>query len=323
MFGKITVRNIPEDVLVALEAMAKRNDRSLEAEARFALRSHVQPVMQAEIRNTRMAEVGIRLTSALDQLNRVRAARMRKPSHIAQAIGESGASAVEDWFIGMDEPTFVQLERVADYIGCSQAWLQHGDGQMFQVDSTRLSENPGEAVAWLLDLDREEHQRVRTLHLIREDDESGSLLIVKQYEDWHCTAWRTPIHVSDHIGAGGERALACLSVTLQLLYGYYTSSHLRGSGLVIKSYQLSIDAAKAIRSGNAHALSALDDGVERPWWEDIWDKSQYETHTGYWSGWTKLCQRIANAVAFWNELAQQRDEIARKQHPLLRGETSH
>jgi antitoxin FitA len=315
MFGKITIRNLSEDVLASLGTLAERNDRSIEAEARFALRTHVQPIMQHEIRSMRLAEVGTRLTDVLDKVNRVRAARLQKPSHIAKAIGEERVYDVEEWFVGRCEPTFTQLEKIADYLGCSREWLQHGDGKMFDIQSQRLEENPANAVTQLLDLNQDESKRVRFLHLIRENDESGSLVIVKQYESWHCTVWNTPIHVSEAIGAGGERALANLSVTLQLLYGYYTSSHPKG--LVIKSYLLPRENCEALRGGTVHPLASLEFGDERPWWEDIWDEEQYSSHSDYWHGWRKLCVRIAKAVSFYDSLNMDRQRIASGQHPLL------
>jgi antitoxin FitA len=321
VFGKMTIRNVPDDVLTSLGQLATQNDRSVEAEARFALRSHVQPLMQGEIRSTRLTQVGTRLTDALDHVNRVRAARSKRPSHVAQAIGEARAFDVEEWFIGRAEPTFAQLEKVANYLGCSREWLQHGDGRMFEVAGPSLPDNPGQAVRWLLDLDQADARQMSFLHLIREDSESGSLVIVKQYEDWHCRTSRTSIHVSEAIGAGGEGALARLSVTLQLLYGYYTSRHCKG-GLVIKSYVLPRELCETLRNGTAHPLVALEDGYERPWWEDMWDEEQYAHHSGYWPGWKKLCERIARAVAFRDALSRQREDIANGRHPLLLGEAA-
>ncbi|MCL4630622.1 hypothetical protein L0Z32_30055, partial [Burkholderia multivorans] len=106
-------------------------------------------------------------------------------------------------------PTFSQLAAIAEFLGGSRSWLQHGDGRMFEVGTDRLSEDSGEAVAQLLNL----HQAARptTVHLVREADEVGRLFIIQQYGEWKCQTWKTPIHVSDHIGAGGEKG-TCMSV---------------------------------------------------------------------------------------------------------------
>ncbi|WP_322005870.1 FitA-like ribbon-helix-helix domain-containing protein [Paraburkholderia tropica] len=313
MFGKIAIRNIPPEIWSGLETLAGEHDRSVEAEARFALRSWVQPLMQRNVQSARRAEVGARLTEVLDQVNRVRHASFIRPSHIAQSIGEDRAEHVENWFISNEEPSFRQLADVASYLGCSAAWLQHGDGKMFPVASHRLAEDSEGAVRWFLDLNEE--KPVSFLHLIREESEAGELLVVKQYDDWHCTTWTTPIHVSEVIGAGGERALAALSVALQLLYEFYTSS--RGSGLIVKSYLLSAEDSKTLRSGAIHPLVALRGAQECPWWEDFWDIEQFRKHSNYWPGWRKLCERILRAVELSSGLAEQREQVLRKQHPLL------
>ncbi|MGP8473858.1 FitA-like ribbon-helix-helix domain-containing protein [Burkholderia sp. PR2] len=317
MFGKLSIRNIPEEILAALSALATRNERSVEAEGRFALRSHVQPVIQDEIRNTRLVEVGKRLTSLLDQVNQVRAVRTIRPSHVAQAIGEERGSDVEDWFIGKQEPTFTQLAAIAEHLGGSQAWLQHGDGRMFDVDTRRLSENAGEAVTQLLNLDRE-HRPV-LLHLVREEDETGRLFVIQQFNDWRCSTWSTPIHVSDRIGAGGEKALACLTVTLNLLYKYQASG--RGLHVIVKSYQLPSEACNAILGGNTHPLLPLEGGTyERPWWEDLWDAEQFRKGHEYWPGYRSMCERIYRVVSSEKYLNEAREQITRREHPLLCGE---
>ncbi|MCO1451104.1 FitA-like ribbon-helix-helix domain-containing protein [Burkholderia multivorans] len=318
MFGKLLIRNVPEEILAALSTLAHRNDRSVEAEGRFALRSHVQPVLHEEVRSTRLAEVGTRLSALLDQVNQVRrSTRPLRPSHIAQEIGEERASEVEDWFIGRLEPTFSQLAAIAEFLGGSRSWLQHGDGRMFEVGTDRLSEDSGEAVAQLLNL----HQAARptTVHLVREADEVGRLFIIQQYGEWKCQTWKTPIHVSDHIGAGGEKALACLSVTLNLLYKYHASSN--GLHVLIRSYQLPSDACSAILAGSTHPLGPLEGtAYECPWWEDFWDETEFRKDHEYWPGYRALCERIYRVVSLNKSLNDARDRIDRRNHPLLRGE---
>ncbi|MFM0729327.1 hypothetical protein PQQ52_02370 [Paraburkholderia sediminicola] len=316
MLGKMAVRSIPPEVLSGLETLAAQHDRSVEAEARFALRSWVEPLMQRHVRSARRAEVAARLTDLLDQVNKAHHGRSIKPSHIAQAIGEDYAEHVENWFTGEAEPSFGQLEAVACYLGAVPAWLQHGDRCKFPVDTYRLSDDPAEATQWLLDIGSD--KPVQFLHIVRQNNEAGQLTIVKQYEDWHCTTWSTPIHVSEEIGAGGERALAALSVTLELLYKYYCRpSSTRAAVKVIKSYLLEPSGYKALLNGNAHPLMILRDASERPWWEDIWDVDQFRDHSNYWPGWRQLCERIYRAVGHMSGLAQQRELIKRGQHPLL------
>ncbi|WP_439670874.1 hypothetical protein AEMCBJ_14565 [Cupriavidus necator] len=313
MLGKIAVRNIPADIWAGLETLAARHYRSTEAEARYALRSWVEPLLQRKERSARRAEVSARLRDMLEQVNRVSRARFIKPSHIAKAIGEDYAEPVENWFAGELEPSFRQLDAIAEYLGGMSEWLQHGDRQMFPVESIRISEDPAEGTKWLLDI-ADTDEKVSFLHLVREEGSTGSFTVVKQYGDWRCKIYSTPYHVSEEIGAGGEGSLAALSVTLHLLYKYYVRK--AESRLVIKSYVLPKESYQALLGGNEHPLTLLARGADLPWWEDFWDIGQYKKQD-YWPGWKSLCERIYRAVEHRTFLTEQRDLIKSEKHPLL------
>ena len=131
MFGKLLIRNIPTAIIEGLEALAGRNDRSTEAEARNAIRAHVEPFVLANERSARLVALSTRLKGLLEQVNNVIRRAPFQPSHIAEAIGETQAGHVEEWFTGEREPQFTQLETIADYLGCNRDWLKHGDGAAF------------------------------------------------------------------------------------------------------------------------------------------------------------------------------------------------
>lgn len=312
MFGKIAIRNIPAAVWEGLEVLAGQHDRSIEAEARYALRSWVEPLMQRNERSARRTEVSARLRDLLDQVSKAIRGRPLKPSHIAQAIGEDYAEGVENWFTGEIEPSFKQLDAIAAYLGGASEWLKHGDRQMFSVESERIPEDPAEGTTWLLDLG--EAEKVTYLHLVREADETGSLLIVKQYGDWRCKTYTTPYHVSEEIGAGGESSLACLSVVLELLYKHYV----KAGGLTIKSYLLPKEKFRILCEGQTHPLMILREGAgEAPWWEDFWDVEQFRKQD-YWPGWKSVCERIYRVVEQKPYLQEKRDLIRSGKHSFFK-----
>ncbi|MGE1002989.1 FitA-like ribbon-helix-helix domain-containing protein [Ralstonia pseudosolanacearum] len=313
MLGKIAIRSIPADIWAGLEALATRHYRSTEAEARYALRAWVEPLLQQKERSARRTQVASRLRDLLDQVNTAHGARGIRPSHIAQAIGEDYAEPVENWFVGELEPTFRQLESVAEYLGGSTAWLQHGDGAMFTVKTRRIPEDAAEGTKWLLDLN-EAGERTNFLHLVRQGGATGALAIVKQYGDWRCKTYSTPYHISEAIGAGGESSLVHLTLILRLLYKYYTRRS--GDGVVIKSYILREEEYRALLDGNAHPLPLLSAGIETPWWEDIWDENQWDS-ANYWEGWKTLCPRIRKALELRPTLVEELKLIKAEEHPLL------
>ena len=151
MAGRILIRGIADEVLMALEQMAAQHDRPLEGEARFALRSWGQSLLLQRKQTNRRAEVAERLSQLLEAIQSTETTAALKPSHIAERIGESHAEEVERWFAGETEPSFRQLDAIAADLGAVPAWLRHGDGRPFPVTEERLPENPADAVAWLIE----------------------------------------------------------------------------------------------------------------------------------------------------------------------------
>lgn len=321
--NKILVRGLDGEVLQALEAMAANSDRSLEAEARHALRSWVQPLLVSQERSERRAELSQRLSTVLAEINGVTRQRWR-PSHVAQGIGEPLAGPVEDWFLGRVEPTFDQLSKVSDFLGLSCRWLQHGDGNPFPVGNVRLSEDAGQAVRWLLNLPEDPQApldpyepappfpEMERLIFIRSASEAGELAIVKQRDRYRCQTYMTPTHVSDVIGAGGEAQLMALSVTLELLYKLYAK---RGS-MTVTSWIVPDKAFSALVAGQVHPLSLADGSSNQPWWEDFWDEQMASKHA-YWKGWDEITARIRRAVDLTDRFAKQRALIRSGEHPAL------
>lgn len=309
MFGKLSIRSIPQQVFSALELMASKNDRSNEAEARVALKAWVEPLLDQQDQNTRISEVATRLRSLLGQINCSRLGQPLRPSHIAQRIGESFASDAEDWFMGKTEPSFAQLEAIASILGAAVDWLQHGDGHMFPVTTYRLSEDAGEAVTWLL---TDDNTPIQKLHLVRENSENGTLAIIKELGEGKCRTFSTVYHVSKQNGAGGESALAHLWVTLELLFTHYVRA---GENIVVASYQMPPKDFLAMIAGDVHPFTALSKSQKTTWWEDVWHRTM-SNKKEYWPGSRELCGNIIRAVDSRPHLVKERELIQKNEHPL-------
>ena len=308
MFNKIAIRNIPSQIFRALETLADLHDRSTEAEARQALRAWVEPSLVQESRNTRRKGVAERLNRMLTQVNAGRRATKLTTSHIAEAIKEERAEDVEDWFLGEKEPSFSQLSAIAKFLGVDPDWLKHGDKALYPPEYERLSENPFEAVDWLLSWNPAtgaSDSKVKLLHLIRADNPTGGLYIVKESDEGHLLTFYTSIHISEEIGAGGEASLAALFVTLELLYKRYTRS---GNGVMVLGYQLRPDDIAQLTNGNTHPGSLLKEGARSMWWEDIWDSEMAPKHN-YWPGWKSLYERIERVISARTHLNELRSQI--------------
>lgn len=316
MFSKLTIRNIPTIIYQTLEALAQKHDRSLEAEARQALKAWAEPSLIEEERNSRRSVVAERLQRAFGQINAPYSTPKLRPSHVAQRIGEERAGDVEDWFLGEQEPTFNQLEAVAMEFGVRPEWLQHGDGSIYPVEHTRTPEDPRAAVQWLVSWEPTEEALKRrkvnwaaddvvALYLVRSLDKEGSFAIVKESRAERFVIYRTPIHISEVIGAGGEAALAYLFITLEALYKTYT----KNTSFYVTGCLINPEEFTHLINGNSNPKALLGD-KKSTWWEDIWDKSMSHKNE-YWSGWKSLTNRIQRVVAENETFVKVRESVAK------------
>ncbi len=308
MFSKIVIRDVPKQVLLELETLASLHDRSIEAEARQALRAWVEPPSATMNRNNRRSGIATRLNHVLKQENAVRRGAKLNPSHIAEAIGEGRGEDVEDWFLGEREPGFMQLCAIARLLGVDPAWLKHGDGTPYPCEWQRLSENPCQAVDWLLsweDMASQVQAQVSALHLVRAVNTAGGLYIVKASGQGQFRAYSTPVQVSAEIGTGGEAALAALFVTLELLYKRRVAC---AAGLAVHGYMMHTEDIALLTQGNTHPALLLKESARSAWWQDIWDAQQVPRHS-HWEGWKSLHERIERVIATRDELNRLRATI--------------
>lgn len=307
-FGKILVRNIPKPIFDALGLLAGKRDRSTEAEARQAIQAWVAPALVEDDGRTRKRVVAQRLSELLNQVNADRRGRKIQASHLAQGIGEDRAQHVEDWFLGLQEPTFSQLAALADLFGVNAPWLQHGDGVIYPASEFRIPERADEAVDWLTRWEGagcSSGDTLSKLHIIREKTDGGDLIIVKLSKQGRYQLHWTNIKVSDDVGADGRGALQSFFVALELLYKRYTRG---GSGINIASYQISYEDAHTLLKGNTNPSVLIERAEDSVWWEDIWDSQQYSKRE-YWPGWSALCVATDQAIEKISYLADRRQKI--------------
>ena len=305
--GKIAIRNLPADVIQALTTLASQRDRSVEGEARHAIRAWVEPQLRADARASRAAVIGQRLRYLLDEISEQKPGLPVVPSRIAEALGWTHAEALEAWVTGEREPSFSELAAIAAVVGCSGDWLAHGEGQPFPSQYVRIPEDSAAGAKWLLQPLAEGEPQPSHVLLIRSDSNEGELAIVKRFSAWKVQAYRTPYHVSEVIGSGGEASLAWLTLVFERLYKRWTQD----STLTIESYLLSDDVFRALLEGKRHPFNVLRSSRAVPtcWWEDIWDETQYNKQQEYWPGWRSLAERIARVVEGRSIMKEQRDEM--------------
>ena len=123
MSGRLTIRNVKTEIIDALKERATLNERSTEAEARYALAMWTG--ISAYPDSTTRHNINPRLT-LLKKMNPILAEEIMS-SQGAEALGCPKGSTVANWFAGKEEPTFKQLDQLAAYFSVDPNWLKHGD----------------------------------------------------------------------------------------------------------------------------------------------------------------------------------------------------
>lgn len=300
--GKLTVRNLAPDVFSALTELASLHDRSLEAEARQAIRAWVQPQLTREGSAGRALAVGQRLSYLLAEANQFASGRPVTVSKIAELAAYTHAGDLEDWFAGDEEPAFSDLERISSVLGCSRTWLVHGDGNPYRAEYTRIPEDPPAAAAWFL-RPALDGGAPPELSLLRSTSAAGEFALVKHHSALSAQTFHTPYHLSDKVGAGGETSQVWLALGLQALHREFAA---RGEVLV-KGYLVEPTVFSQLLEGRKHPLNVLNDArvASSPWWEDIWDEEQFG-RGNYWDGWDALVRRIQRHIGLSRPMAESR-----------------
>lgn len=286
--GKITIRNLPPETLALLSALATEHDRSLEGEARHALSTWVAPRREKAEQARRAEVVARRLQFLADEFRSPKLWSEISPSRISEQLGLTHADAFEKYFSGESEPSFDTLRAIATLLGCSGEWLVHGNWTPFAGQEYRLDRKE-EAVTWLTTGDN--GLKLSKLLIVRSLSDAGQLALVKVHERGHSRTYHTQYHVSEEIGASGERELANLLEIFKDLYSTRGSAH-------TKSLLVPPTLFSRLIEGKRHPLNILESHEVRtvPWWEDIWDANQYPKQD-YWPGWRSLTERFGRYFA--------------------------
>ncbi|WP_187979850.1 helix-turn-helix domain-containing protein [Pseudomonas oryzihabitans] len=303
--GKLNIRSLPHEVLAALADLAARNDRSLEAEARHALKAWVRPTESTRQESTRLGQISERLEFLARNIEKACPFKVASPSRIAEALGLTHAVPVEQWFRGHAEASFDELANIAKLMGCHSQWLIHGEGAPYSSTYVRIPEHVISGTEFLF-LPNDDGLRPN-LHLVRSKEETGGFLFVRQYSDWDYQVFHTPYHVSDVIGAGGEASLAALSLILKGVYRAWTQR--QNSQVEVLGYLARKEVFDALMEGSSHPASILKSAERSCWWEDFWDADQYEK-SNYWEGWRSITQRIGSVVNGNSRFYDQHAELA-------------
>ncbi|TOH16456.1 helix-turn-helix domain-containing protein [Vibrio parahaemolyticus] len=292
MFGRLTIRNLKVEILNKLSELASYNERSVEAEVRYALTkwtAESSPSVQT-VEELYRKNISERLMKLMEQKNQYLNTHL-KASHVAERLGCTRGSTVEQWISGEVEPTFEQLDELSNYFSVNPQWLKHGDGKPFCKKYIRT---PGPINELLKNEEPYENEELKKIAFIR--CSSGSLYIMKVYENARSIVYHTPYLLDNSVGRGGFGDLVDLFGFWEFLYENYIKSFktldVPNKNVIIKSYIFDDFDSQEFGDGNIDPLIILKrQKNDAPWWEDVWEKNGKNLRE-YWSGCQKLCSLV-------------------------------
>ncbi len=206
----LLIRNLQEIFSRELKVRAAQNGRTTEEEHRRILEGALTEPSPPERQRHAVAK---RLNWLLQKLND--GVRFRPEMTIpcmAELVGLNTASGLEACFFGEEEAPFDLLDRIGETFGLGAGWLKFGRGAPFNVRTYSVRE------LHLPDDSYPGYQRVNFAHVMQVErpervffvrclDEVCYATIFLKTSPWRYVGFHDGWHVSDHVGATGERQI--------------------------------------------------------------------------------------------------------------------
>ena len=310
---------IPEELKNKVDDAAKANQRSINAEATsrlydsFVMNDNIQveaaKIVEKFLRSHSPTErkkvVAKRLNFVLSELKKIYHFREFTIAELAFEIREDTADEAEAWFRAELEPTFGQLEKIAQHTSVNPNWLLFGKQTPYDIQHIRLNEYLDQDIKLLLGPDPSNEylsaSKVKEIKFIRELSETGQLIILKIYENYAVETYYPPYHISDVNGVGGYNSLLYFCLLTKVLLRYYKSK------VNVYSHLLSEEQFKLILTGTVHPLTIAEKLHHIPWVDDLADRLPNK-NLDYWDGFDTLRARILRDFAekeyiqeIWND----------------------
>ena len=294
---------IPEELKAKIDAAAKANQRSINAEATsrlydsFVMNDNIQVeaakivenFLRARSPTERKKVVAERLNFVLSELKKIYHFNEFTIAELAFKINEDTADEAEAWFRAELEPTFGQLEKIAQHTSVNPNWLLFGKQTPYDIQHIRLNEYLDQDIKLLVGSNPNNeylnNSKVKEIKFIRELSEAGQLIILKIYENYAVETFYPPYHISDVNGVGGYNSLLYFCFLTKVLLRYYTAK------VNITSHLLSKEQFKLILTGTVHPLTIVEKLHHIPWASDLSDKFTDE-NLDYWDGFDELRARL-------------------------------
>lgn len=212
--------------------------------------------------NTELTEtekVAKRFRTVLELMNEGRSYTKFTIPQLAKIMKLHKISELENVFTGEVEPTFSFIEDFSKTFGVNRAWLTEGKGTPFSNELDARSD-PMDYLPLIEELNPE------GIYFVRESSDTAPAFMVLKLTKWKYLVLGRTWHISDVVGAGGQRQL----------FSFYTLiKELRDKrGLRTKCWGITLNKNDfdALLCGDAFPGKYFDSGFsEDPWWDDLTD----------------------------------------------------
>lgn len=215
---------------------------------------------------TYAAEYAGRLQRVLALMNENRRGHSFTTARLAEIMGLERAGDLGRYMSGAEEPSFKFLEAFASTFGVDPEWLKFGYGSSLFAVERSCGFEP------LAFLNRVKDLRPKGVYFVRNRSETAEALIIVQLSDYRYVQSATLNHVSDKVGATGERQLADLhDVILQI-----RDEKVLGHHVSMMGFHVDPQTYSTLVNGKMFPGSAIGGANFDPWWDDFGDLCEEE-----------------------------------------------
>ena len=292
---------IPAELKALISEAAQVSGRSINAEAQYRLEAsfksnegsynealtRLKDFFDAHLRSDHLISLAHKLRFILSEAQAVDSFNTPSISRVAEALGYNNVINVEGWFEGRKEPSFEELNKLAEYFGCQKGWLIHDEGKPFKKESFEFGFDIKDNAERLLEGCNE--SKVKSLWFARNNTVYGELLIIKHYDNWRGSVLNPRIHLCDSVGLGDTINKALLTLTLEYLCKHYP---LKTKGALVSESDFN-----ELIWVEQNPIKIIDKYNHNTWVEAIWNESIYsKKDNSYWKGWHEMCLSNASTI---------------------------
>mgnify|MGYP000859430176 CR=1 FL=1 len=217
----------------------------------------LQSVSSREL--TEVGKMAKRFRTILELMNEGRNYSQFTIPQLAQLMKLHKISELENVFTGRTEPSFSFIEDFCKTFGVCKEWLIEGKGSPYSSDMPSKSD-PMDYLPLIEELKPE------SIYFVRENTDTAPAFILLKVSKWKYLILSRTWHISDVVGAGGQRQL----------YSFYSLiKELRDKRrlhTICWGLTLSKDEFNSLLCGETFPGKYTDAGFSAdPWWDDLTD----------------------------------------------------